>query len=87
VQTDRRWATTNPQGNTLTYGYDPKGNVDKITDSMPTAGTSRFAYNPNGTVSSSTDAKGNVTTYGYDAKGNCGSDRTTATSRRIGGSS
>jgi RHS repeat-associated protein len=61
---------TNQQGNALTFGYDPKGNVDKITDSMPTAGTSRFAYNPNGTVSSSTDAKGNMTTYGYDAKAN-----------------
>jgi YD repeat-containing protein len=42
---------------------------------MPTPGVSRLAYNPNGTVSSLTDAKGAITTFGYDAAGN----RTSAT--------
>jgi RHS repeat-associated protein len=61
---------TNPQGNSLHYRYDVKGNLDLVTDSMPTPGRTELAYNANGTVASSKDPKGNVTTYGYDAKGN-----------------
>lgn len=61
---------TNPQGGSLSYGYDTKGNVSSVTDSMPTPGVSRFTYNANGTVATATDARGKVTTYGYDAKGN-----------------
>ena len=61
---------TNPQGNASTMTYDTAGNLASVTDSMATPGRSSLTYNPNGTVSSSTDAKGAVTTYGYDAKGN-----------------
>jgi YD repeat-containing protein len=61
---------TNPQGNAWNLAYDPKGSLTSVSDSMPTPGTSRLAYNPNVTVSSSTDAKGAVTTFGYDARGN-----------------
>ncbi|MDQ3306166.1 MAG: hypothetical protein M3535_09350 [Actinomycetota bacterium] len=61
---------TNPQGNAWNLAYDPKGNLTSVSDSMPTPGTSRLAYNANGTVSSATDAKGAVTTFGYDARGN-----------------
>jgi YD repeat-containing protein len=45
----------------------------KVTN--PQGGSTSLAYNPNGTVSSSTDAKGAITTFDYDAAGN----RTSAT--------
>jgi YD repeat-containing protein len=61
---------TNPQGGSISFGYDAKGNVATATDSMPTAGVSAFTYNPNGTPATSTDPRGKVTTFGYDANGN-----------------
>ncbi len=59
---------TNTQNNTWGFGYDTAGNLATVTD--PAAATATLAYNANGTVASSKDAKGATTTYGYDTKGN-----------------
>lgn len=69
---------TDPNGNdndTTTSGsyrwlfdYDGRGNLTTLTDPMSFAST--FAYNPNGTVDTATDANGNVTKYAdYDPSG------------------
>ncbi len=61
---------TNPQGNALSLGYDTKGNLESVTDSMATPSKTVLTYNANGTVATSTDPRGKVTTYGYDSAGN-----------------
>src|SRR5439155_17010334 len=61
---------TDPQGNILTYAYDPSGNLQTVTDQLATQNQVQIAHNANGTVSSTTDANGHVTSYGYDASGN-----------------
>lgn len=63
-------AYTDPQGNTLDYGYDSHCNLTSVTDGLASDNHYTFAYNSNGTLASMTDAMGNVTTYGYDSAGN-----------------
>ncbi|WP_229858654.1 DUF6531 domain-containing protein [Streptomyces poonensis] len=73
---DGRQATAvDPRGNatgadpaqyTTTYGYDPAGNLLKITD--PLGGVTTTAYDAVGNVIKRTDADKRVTTYGYDKR-------------------
>lgn len=59
------------RGNSWTYGYDTKGNLTTVTEPEGTpAFQTIYAYNPDGTVASVTDANRNVTQYqAYDANG------------------
>lgn len=63
-------STTDPQGNTIAYGYDTPGNRTSVTDGLATQNQSRYIYNGNGTVATATDPRGNATSYGYDGYGN-----------------
>jgi RHS repeat-associated protein len=48
----------------------PPGSVQNVTDQLSSQNELSFAFNPNGTISSSTDADGHATSYEYDASGN-----------------
>jgi len=58
-------ATSDPQGNKLTYGYDSAQNVTSITNGLSSQNTLKFTYNSNGTIATSTDGNGNQTIYSY----------------------
>jgi RHS repeat-associated protein len=62
--------STDPQGNTTTYGYDAAGDLTSVTDALAANDTATYTYKPNGRISTATDAMGHVTTYTYDANGN-----------------
>lgn len=56
-----------PNGNTLTLGYDASGNLGTITDG---AGRSlSYTYDASGKITNVTDPAGRVTTYGHDTAG------------------
>jgi RHS repeat-associated protein len=48
----------------------PAGSVQSVHDQLSSQNELSFAYNSNGTISSSTDADGHATSYEYDTKGN-----------------
>ena len=67
----------------LTYGYEARGKVNAITDSINAAENRSFGYDPNGRLLTSTGPWGSGN-YGYDALGNVrsmveGSSTTTLT--------
>jgi RHS repeat-associated protein len=72
--------TTNGASATVSYGYDPAGDVTSIAYPGST-GTVERAYDPAGRIELITDWKGNKTTFVYDAEGNLakGTDPTTGT--------
>ncbi|MFF9623794.1 DUF6531 domain-containing protein [Streptomyces griseosporeus] len=70
----RRATAVDPRGNvtgadpaayTTTYGYDPAGNLTKVTD--PLGGVTTTAYDALNKVVERKDADGRVTAYAYDA--------------------
>ncbi len=57
-----------PDGTSITRRYESQhGFVDKVTDRQ--GGETRFAYNPQGQVTSTTDPKGNISTTTYASNG------------------
>jgi RHS repeat-associated protein len=52
------------------FKYDPKGNVEEVTNAAATQNKAFFTYDGEGNVLTATDFKGNVTRYGYDPQGN-----------------
>lgn len=70
-------STTNPQGNSRTFGYDDNGNTRSTRQGLPDPVTGeadgeevKMTYDAKGNVTTSTDPNGNVTSYAYDAAGN-----------------
>jgi YD repeat-containing protein len=65
--------TTVPDDYQWTFGYDPAGNLATITDPGPDPdhhATTTNAWNPDGTLASTTDANHHTTTYNtYDPSG------------------
>jgi len=53
----------NPADYTVSYGYDPAGNLTRVTDQLGKATT--FAYDSNSRITSRTDANGHAVTYKY----------------------
>jgi YD repeat-containing protein len=53
----------------LTYGYDPAGNINPITDNLNAARTQSFTYGNTNRVKTAAGAYGSQS-YGYDAVGN-----------------
>ena len=49
---------------TRSFGYDGYGRLYQRT--TPEQGTATYAYNPDDTLASMTDARGAVATYGYN---------------------
>ena len=79
---------TDPNGNTVTYGYDAAGNQTSVTDALGHATT--YGYNALNGLTSTTDALGHAITYGYDNAGNQTSvtdalNRTTSTTYDVQG--
>ena len=58
-------SSTDPDGNSTSYGYDSYGNLTSITPSSP-RGAETISYDALSRVSSETDGNGNVTSYTYD---------------------
>ncbi len=58
-------SVTDPQGNTISYTYDPHGKLLTETDGLSSQNESTFTYNSNGTIATATNPEGSVTTYGY----------------------
>ena len=74
-------STTDGAGNTVSYGYDPAGNITCIAypviqgsscSSAPSPSNTvvDYGYNPASEMTSMTDWLGNTTSYTYDANGN-----------------
>lgn len=63
---DRLTRQLNPDGSFLAYAYDKNSN---IIERSTNAGTSLYAYDPSGRLSSVTDSAGKATRYTYDAVG------------------
>jgi len=61
-------ATTDGAGNTVSYTYDPAGNIIALT--YPNGKTVTRSYNSAGQLASVTDWLGNTTTFSYDHDGN-----------------
>lgn len=64
---------TDSSGNGYSYGYgDTTSKYPNLTSTTNASTGAHWnaSYNPNGTVSSNTDANGNVTSYAYDSVGN-----------------
>jgi RHS repeat-associated protein len=68
---DRLLTKATPQG-TLTYAYDPAGNILSLNSSNPGGASMVYTYDPLNRLDSVTDASGK-TTYSYDAVGNLSS--------------
>jgi RHS repeat-associated protein len=66
---DRLLSKATPQG-TLSYSYDPAGNLTRIQSNHAGGAAMDYAYDPRNRLASVTDAEGRVTTYSYDAVGN-----------------
>ncbi len=73
---------TDPQGNSEVLCYNwtyrpgcsttytgPRGSIQSRTNGLSSQNTSRYAYNEQGNLIESTDARGSKTTYGYGASG------------------
>src|SRR5262249_16160596 len=60
-------SSTNPDGQTISYTYDPAGNETSLTTP---AGTTKSAYEALNRLQSVTDSTGKTTRYIYDADGN-----------------
>lgn len=58
-------SSSDPQGNTVSYGYDSAQDLTSITDGLSSQNGLSFTYNSNGTVATSTDADHNQTIYSY----------------------
>ena len=64
-------ASTDPQGNAVSYSYDAAGNKTATeSDQYPGQKIDEAGYNSNGTVQWREDGKNVRTTFSYDAKGN-----------------
>jgi choice-of-anchor C domain-containing protein len=66
---DRLLSKATPQG-TLSYSYDPAGNLTRIQSNHAGGAAMDYAYDPRNRLATVTDAEGRVTTYSYDAVGN-----------------
>lgn len=58
-----------PQGNSLRYAYDSKGNLLTLTDDLLTQNQAKAAYNAKGQPTTLTDPRGKQTRFGYDTLG------------------
>lgn len=56
-----------PEGSSVTYGYDPAGNRDSVTDAL--GRETRFTFNEMGRITSLTTAAGRATTFSYAPNG------------------
>ena len=63
----RALVSTSPAGVTLTNTWSLRGEL--LTTTTSGRGSEQFAYNPDGTLDTATDARGNDTTYAYDDAG------------------
>ncbi|WDT88763.1 RHS repeat protein [Streptomyces sp. SCSIO-PteL053] len=60
---DQPTSSTDPLGNTTTFGYDADGNLSTVTD--PEDRTTTFTHTADGQFETVTDASGAVTEFGY----------------------
>jgi RHS repeat-associated protein len=64
---EHKSTVTDPRGNTFSYTYNDKGQVQEVKD--PANGTVHYTHDAEGLVTSRTDAYNRLTTYEYDSSG------------------